>query len=337
MSMFATGPVENSVEQMKKRIRFNFTGASGANMSQSMPTVESTTAVVPYQDTNWTHMIEPQSCVFYLRPDTNSDFGAAANPLKQFKYLFMLTHVNLLLHQYSLTQTIFQSDGMAKAQPRLPELEDIECLFRYRGVNQTSKSEGEMLGQLSVERDVVSHFRGQNFVFNYWGNVRANSNVYFVLKKVKIDSTTEYVLGDTTAVPENNLVREGDTGRMYVDPETGKNVEKKMVFRLVPMYPGCPHELDPKGRGMNDAPFGVDAVSNTLSTKELSYDDLDDLDNNGKPIRKLGVPIPVGIVIVNKGNSDERSNPEHLTRCAISLPYVVRQPRLEIYSYAHTY
>lgn len=347
MKRYITTPavIENDFEKNRKRTRMTFNGPAQNNLADSQPVIETTTRVIPYLTTNWSVMIEPESCVFMAIPNKQRNENRN-KPAYDDKYLLNLHQVNVVLHQLSLTYTMFPGAGMGNKK-RLAELEDLMCFWTYRGVNQTRKAEGSMQSSqrfdmtrdsnFSVHRDMVAWFRGDTFCLNYWGNVPGGgTHLYFVLKKVRIDTNTDYKLSDTLIATEENFVRNDRNGQPENDQDAPKT--RQMVFQWVPMFPGCVTFDNPKGST---------TPQRNLSIQELSYVDYDDPIDPNTPTNssdaskfkvKLGHPVLVGICVHNPSyNAQANVSLGSLTKAIRDAPHVHSRQKIAMYAYSNTY
>lgn len=354
MKRYITTPavIENDFEKNRKRTRMTFNGPAQNNLADSQPVNETTTRVIPYLTTNWSVMIEPESCVFMAIPNKQRN-ETRNKPAYDDKYLLNLQQVNVVLHQLSLTLTMFPDGGMGNKK-RLAELDDLKCFWTYRGVNQTRKAEGSMQSSqrfemtrdssFSVHRDMVAWFRGDTFCLNYWGNVPGGgTHLYFVLKKVMIQTNTDYKLSDTLIASEQNHVRNDRNGEPEGALELNKygvSATRRMVYQWVPMFPGCVTFDNPKG---NPTP------QRNLSIQELSYVDYDDPIDPTSPSTskstdaikfktKVGHPVLVGICVHNPSfNAQANISLGSLTDAIRNAPHVHARKKIAMYAYSNTY
>jgi hypothetical protein len=304
----------------QKRARLLFNGPSQANDAPSQPINETVTRVIPYQSKDWSHQIESDSCVFIASPNRN--LTSSGTPRYDDKFMLSFVYMNLVLHQTSLTETTFPINDAGNVRPRLPELDDLHCLWRYRGINQTPKSQDMQLGLMKQSRDIVAWFRGDTPVLNYWGNVPGNTMLYFVLMKVEIAPDVTYVLSDTVAVSLHNKVRDDRTGAIKYAAQPGK----KMVYRWVPMYPGGPTPSNPNGSNPLD-------VGRTLSSEQLMYKDLDD----GSKMKR-GIPVCVGMCVRNTEYvASTKSVQNYFERICTNNLFLYDQPKIDVYAYSYCF
>jgi hypothetical protein len=92
--------------------------------------------------------------------------------------------------------------------------------------------------------------------------VKNNTSLFLVLKKVPIEEATHFVLFKDQAFTESNEQR---TDRL-LQPNPVKTTAK-MVWQLVPCYPGMPTENNPYGSNTNP---------NNLCPDEIEFYDLDE-------------------------------------------------------------
>ncbi len=245
---------------------------AGNNADNVNPVLEITTLIKPYQNRDWIHRILPGSLMFSASPERTARGINQMKDVHEAHYMLDLVQLNLVLHQTSLTKTVFQNTPTAK-EARYPNMDDILSIWHYRGVlvtptsensNQATGYNGMMIrgDKKNQERYVVTWREGEFMTFNYWGNVKNNTRLFLVLKKVPIQSATHFVLFRDQMFIESNEQR---TDRL-LQPNVNKTVGK-MVWQWVPCYPGMPTEKYPKGNNSNP---------NNLSPDELEFYDLDE-------------------------------------------------------------
>lgn len=312
---------------------------SGNDRNKVHPILSTTTRVQKYQGHDWFHFILPGSCVFIASPDRNLA-STQKKSLFDSYYMLDLNQMNLILHRTSLLMTLFAKD-FNKETPRLPQMADIIDIWTYRGVSVTDTYEGGNYTAVTDgwgtrfngddrERYINTFLMGDFFVFNYWGNVKADTPLYFVLKKIPINDNTMYVLSDNIVVTATNEVCYDELLPQNPMPKT----TRKMVWAFVPCYPGMATIDNPKGR-LHPQPL--------LSNEELSYYDLDDPifpaaanypeEKNGK--KKLGYPIFVGWVMLNDAYKPEQgSKVSSVGRDWIrDSPVTQMQTKLQVYNF----
>lgn len=336
--------VQGNFEGIRKRLRFDFNGPSSSDTSGAQPVMETTTNVIPFQNFDWTSTFEVDMAVFIAEP--NDEFRRSydqVRPRLDSKYMFTLANTNVILHQSSLTYTVFEeTEGK-----RLPEVEDLKCSFSFRGINRTAKSEGPYAPNMSVERDVVAWSRGPTYVFNYWGNVCGGTYLYFVLKKVKINAITEFKLGSAEIIHENNHVRNDSNGEDETEYKSRDGVanepspvKRHMAIQFVPMVPGCPTA------DKTIIPDEQTPPRRNLSTEELSFVDWDDpidpknvkSSNPAHFRKKLGYAVLAGICYENP--SYMPNSPDNYASVLSSMrdtTYTNNKKKLWIYASTYTF
>lgn len=339
--------VQGNFEGIRKRLRFDFNGPSSSDTSGSQAVMETTTNVIPFANFDWTSNIEVDMAVFIVEP--NEEYLRTydqVRPRLDSKYMFTLANTNVILHQTSLVYTMHKGEN--NGQKRLPEVEDLKCTFSFRGINRTAKSEGMHAPNMSIERDVVAWSRGPTYVFNYWGNVCGGTYLYFVMKKVKINSLTEYKLGSSEIIHENNIVKNDSTGEAETEYRLPDGtapkapVTRRMVIQIVPMVPGCPTGDKTTRVNTDDLTY----QRRNLSTEELSFVDWDDpIDPNNagslNPVhfrKKLGHAVLAGICYENPSYTP--NSPDNYASVLSSMRdtmYTNNKKKLWIYASTYTF
>ena len=340
--------VQGNFEGIRKRLRFDINGPSSSDTSGSQAVMETTTNVIPFANFDWTNNIEVDMAVFIVEP--NEEYLRTydqVRPRLDSKYMFTLANTNVILHQASLVYTLHKNDNTG--QKRLPEVEDLKCSCSFRGINRTAKSEGMHAPNMSIERDVVAWSRGPTYVFNYWGNVCGGTYLYFVMKKVKINSLTEFRLGTSEIIHEQNIVKNDSTGEPeteYILPDNKMNgaapKKRRMAIQIVPMVPGCPTG-DKTMRVQSD---DLTYQRRNLSTEELSFVDWDDpidpkhADSNDPKYfrKKLGHAVLAGICYENPSyTANSPDNYQSVLSSMRDTVYTGNKKKLWIYASTYTF
>jgi hypothetical protein len=326
---------------------FRIERAEDGNYADNVnPVVEITTLIKPYQNRDWIHRILQGSVMFSASPERTSRQEKHMKNIHDAEYMVELNQLNLILHQTSLTETVFHNTPQSKTA-RLPQLDDILQIWSCRGVlvtppeensNQTALNNGSIIraDKKYQERYVVTWISGEFMTFNYWGPIKPGTMLYFVLKKVPIEAATTYVLFKDQMFIESNEIRTD-----HLLPPSPIKRTAKMVWQLVPAYPGMPTEKNPYGSKTN---------SNNLCPDEIEYIDLDEplYDPNAAPgtpnaappgfparlngVRKMGHVFPYGICFLNNGYRSGGFYNDTAKKWVRDSPFIYQQPKIHVYT-----